>query len=100
MHSDVYQLNVWKAFKTQGARDYVVNFVVKTLDKLAYPLSAGGTLDKDLFQISRVISSKFQRFDEMQFFLYVVQALKLGRYSLAAEDDRADAFEPIREELE
>ena len=52
MNNDIYKLSLWKSFKTNDARDYVVKFVIKTLDIIAYPTLVGETLDKNLFQIS------------------------------------------------
>jgi len=35
----------------------------------------------------------------MQFLLYFVQALKLGRYSLSAKENQTEAFKPVQDEL-
>ena len=52
MNNDIYQLNLWKSFKTNYAREYVVKFVIKTLDIIAYPTLVGETINTNLFKIS------------------------------------------------
>jgi len=51
MTNDMYKLNLWKSFKTHDVRDIVIKFVIKTLDKIAHPLLAGETINKQLFKV-------------------------------------------------
>ena len=79
-----YDIDFFKQFKTHEARISVVQFVTKTLDKIACPMLTSEKIHIDFFKVKNLITTKFKRFDEMQFLLHHVQALKLGKYSIAA----------------
>ena len=65
MNDPRYKLDFWNQYKTDEARVEVVQFVVKTLDKIAFPLIIGETIHLNLFKITHLILSKFKRFDEI-----------------------------------
>ena len=52
MNKADYKLNSKKKFKSNEAREYVVKFVVKTFDIIAFPLVTGEALEKNLFKIT------------------------------------------------
>ena len=51
MNSDNYKLTIYKCFKNHDIRSNVIKFVIKTLDKIAYPTLTGETLNMNLFKI-------------------------------------------------